>query len=216
MIRFEQVVSSSLAVPRIAAGEIHLWAFGLNPRGEKVEELAACLCSDERERSDRFRSERDRRHFKVRRGFLRSLLCRYLACPKEEIRFGRGSGGKPFLIEHPELFFNLSHSGELALIAVSCDAELGVDIEQLRAVEDADAIVRRLFSPGEGVAYFDAAISTRPVVFFNCWTRKEAFVKARGDGLSFPLKHFEVSVTPEEPARVLTIRGNPTSAAAGR
>jgi len=212
-ICFEEVESGTLAVPQIAAGQIHFWAVRLNPAPTRVSDLAASLCASEAARSDRYQFERDRRRFRVRRGFLRSLLCRYLACPPEQLRFGSGPEGKPFLTQHPDLYFNLSHSGELALIAISCEAELGVDIEQMRFVDDADTIVRRLFSSREAAEYFATPVSARPAVFFNCWTRKEAFVKALGNGLSFPLRQFEVSVKPGEPARVLAIKDDPGVAA---
>ena len=114
--------------------------------------------------------------------------------------------------DHPSLHFNLSHSGDLALIAVGRDAPIGVDIEQVRCIEDADAIAQRFFAPREVDVYMSIPERNRRVPFFNSWTRKEAVAKATGDGLSLALDRIEVSMLPGEPARVLAHGSDPEGA----
>jgi len=213
-LHFSESLATRLNVPPLAAGEVQLWAVRLNPDPAQVERLSRLLSSSERERAGRYRFARDQRRYVVRHGFLRWLLGRHLASAPEAVRFATGPHGKPRLAENQGMHFNLSHSDEMALIGLSRDSELGIDIENARHVDDEEAIVHRLFTHRESAAYFRAPVSDRPVVFFNCWTRKEAFVKARGAGLSLSLKLFDVSVLPGEAARIVTINGDPESARA--
>jgi 4'-phosphopantetheinyl transferase len=206
--RFDEIMAGALKVPKLVSGEVQLWAVRLNPCQDQIDRLAAWLSSSERKRAGRFRFGRDRRRYTVRHGFLRFLLGHHMSIPPESVRFMTGPASKPFLADDSGLYFNLSHSGELALIGLSRDAELGVDIENTKIVDDADTIVRRLFSPREVAAYFQVPASERPVAFFNCWTRKEAFVKALGSGLALSLKLFDVSVLPDETVRIVSINGD--------
>jgi 4'-phosphopantetheinyl transferase len=165
------------------------------------------LSDDEAERAERFHFERDRNRFIAARGTLRNILSRYLSCAPSEIRFVYQSGGKPELVPAVsgmgELRFNLSHSANAALYAISRGREIGVDIELIRPDVPWEEIATAFFAPGEIAKLKALPENSRTVGFFNCWTRKEAYVKARGEGLSVRLDKFEVSVAPSEPPTLL-------------
>lgn len=163
--------------------------------------MRGLLSADERERADRLRFERDRRRYVVGRALLRTLLARYTAAPAEELAFGYGELGKPWLDAGPS--FNLSHSGDVALYAFAAAGELGVDVELDDADFATDRIAERFFSPAEVSALRSLPPAAQPRAFLRCWTRKEAFVKARGDGLSLALDSFDVTLAPDEPAALL-------------
>jgi 4'-phosphopantetheinyl transferase len=161
--------------------------------------LARLLSADEGERAGRFAFERDRRRYVVARARLRQLLGERLGAAPESLRFVYHAHGKPALARCPgqrDLRFNVSHCGEVAAYAFADGREVGVDIEEVRALPDADALAMRFFSPDERAAYLSLPRQARPRGFFNCWTRKEAFVKALGAGLSQPLDAFDVSRAP--------------------
>ena len=165
--------------------EIHSWCVRLDVPPETIAGLYATLSQDERDRSARFRFARDRQRFIAARGALRALLGRYLGTRSGDIRFTYNAFGKPDL--SPEfggrLRFNLSHSGDLALIAVTTDAAVGVDLEYVRAHPDYPEIARSVFSATEVEELNRLPSHLYPRAFFTCWTRKEAYVKARGEGL---------------------------------
>jgi 4'-phosphopantetheinyl transferase len=223
-----------------AAGEIHLWAVPLDPPPEREAALRLLLAADELARADRFRFDRHRRRFAVGRGRLRELLGGYLGVAPAVLAFGYGEKGKPVLAGPPAavgggLAFNLSNSHELALVAVAAGGEprggagadpgggaapgarpaieLGVDVEHLRPMPDALAIAERYFSPAERRVLAAVPAAQRDEAFFNCWTRKEAYLKAIGDGLSVPLDRFDVTLAPGQPARFLALDGDPGRAA---
>jgi 4'-phosphopantetheinyl transferase len=195
--------------PAAGEGEVHVWSAPLDPPEEAVRLYGALLAPDERARAERFRFERDRRRFTVARGVLRSMLGRYLELDPRRVEFLYESHGKPALAGEAAgagLRFNVSHSGEMALYAVSGGRELGVDVEEVRSMEDGLDIAERFFSASEVAAFRALPAELRDDAFFNCWTRKEAFIKAVGEGLSFPLHVFDVSLAPGEPARLLASR----------
>jgi 4'-phosphopantetheinyl transferase len=172
----------------------------------------ALLTRDERQRAARFARERDRRRFIAARALLRQLLATRLGAAAESIELITNAFGKPALARNsgaPDLRFNLSHCGDLAVYAFAEAREVGVDIEAVRALDDADAIAARSFSKSEYQAYRALPERERPLGFFYGWTRKEAFVKARGSGLSQPLDGFDVSLAPAEPARILRVGRTP-------
>jgi 4'-phosphopantetheinyl transferase len=175
---------------------------------------AAVLSRDERRRADRFARERDRRRFIVSRAQLRELLGARLRVPPEHVEFVYGPAGKPALATRfggTGLRFNVSHCDGIAAFAFTIGRDIGIDIEAVRALPDADAVASLVFSPEEQATYRALEVRDRPLGFFNCWTRKEAFVKAIGDGLRYPLDRFEVSLTPGEPPRLLRIDSTPGS-----
>ncbi|HEY6092961.1 MAG TPA: 4'-phosphopantetheinyl transferase superfamily protein [Gemmatimonadales bacterium] len=174
------------------AREVHSWAISLEAPAETREALFATLSADERSRSARFRQERDRRRFIVARGALRRLLGDYLALPSREIRFVYNEYGKPALsaeLESP-LRFNLSHAADLALVAIADGADVGVDVEHVSADSDYLAIARDVLSDAEGDYLRTMPSHLRGEAFLRSWTMQEAYVKARGDGLSMPLARF--------------------------
>lgn len=195
--------------PELADGVVHVWAAPLDPPADTVRRRAALLAPDERARADRFRFDRDRRRFTVARGVLRSLLGRYLGTDPRSVAFRYESHGKPVLgdaFAAHGIRFNVSHSGEMALYAFARGRELGVDVEEVRRMEDGLDIAERFFSEAEVAAFRALPEEIRDDAFFNCWTRKEAYIKAVGEGLSFPLHVFDVSLAPGEPARLLASR----------
>lgn len=196
--------------PHPGLGEgVHVWCAPLNPPDDVVRRYRELLAPDEWARADRFRFDQHRRQFTVARGVLRTLLGRYLEVDPRRVEFRYGSHGKPELggaLAGSDLRFNVSHSGELALYAVSRGRELGVDIELVHPMDDGMEIAERFFSAAENVVFRSLAASAREEAFFNCWTRKEAYIKAVGEGLSFPLHAFDVSLAPGEPARLLGAR----------
>lgn len=183
---------------------VHVWRASLDPAPERTDALADLLAPDERDRAARCRFSRDRRQFIAGRGQLRLVLSRYLGCAPDVIAFSYGPQGKP---EVESLSFNVSHAGGIALYAVSRSRRVGVDVERLRDVSYADEVVERFFSACEAAAYRTLAREARAEAFATCWTRKEAFIKAVGTGLSYPLSAFDVTVRPDEPARLLAVRG---------
>jgi 4'-phosphopantetheinyl transferase len=181
----------------LAADEVHSWCASLDVAPEISARLYATLTSDERTRSARFQFERDRQHFIVARGVLRDLLGRYLQTQPGHIRFVYNGFGKPDL--SPEfanrLKFNLSHAAGLALIAIATASDVGVDLEYIRAQHHYADIARRFFSAAE-VDYLTALPShLYAETFFSCWTKKEAYLKACGEGLAIPLNSFSVPLT---------------------
>ena len=170
-----------------------------------LEDCAAQLSVDERERAARFHFERDRRRYVVTRGRLRQLLARELGVRPAEVLFDYGVHGKPSLggrfVASP-VSFNVSHSQDLALIGITAGIDVGVDIEALRALADEEQLARRHFSTAEFAEYQVVDTAARQRAFFCCWTRKEALVKALGQGLSYPLDAFDVSVDPASEPRL--------------
>jgi len=191
-----------LALPE---GQAHVWRASLEQPAAILEKLWQTLSFDERERANRYRFERDRNWYIVRRGGLRQLLGFYLGMEPTSLRFSYNSYGKPFL--HPtvavDLHFNLSHSKGLALYAFVDCAEVGVDIEWARADFDHLKLAERFFSACERSELCALPPELRMEAFFLGWTRKEAIIKAHGEGLSLPLDQFDVSLTPGKPARLL-------------
>jgi 4'-phosphopantetheinyl transferase len=194
-------------------GVVHVWRSSLERSQAERDVLWRFLSADERARAERFHFDIHRHHYIVGRGLLRWLNGRYLSIPPQEIQFAYSKYEKPALVNEPALQFNVSHSHEGLLIGFTWETALGVDIEHVRSMDDMDAIARRFFSPVESAAYLSVADDEKPDTFFNCWTRKESFIKAVGEGLSFPLDEFEVSLLPGEPARLLEVRGSKQEAA---
>jgi len=205
-----------------APGAIHVWSVPLDPPAERVAACRRLLSPDEVARADRFRFDRHRRRYAVGRGVLRTLLGRYLGADPAAVVFCYGGNDKPYLADGtasrrgPALWFNLSNSEELAVVAFATSAELGVDVEALRPMPDALAIAERFFSAAEREALAAAPAAERDRAFFRCWTRKEAYLKAVGTGITVRLDAFDVTLGPAEPARMLALDGDPERAAAWR
>ena len=189
--------------PTLSALEVHVWHANLDDHAP--HSLQFLLTEDEISRANRFHFASDRNHFIVARGLLRKLLAGYLGTDAGDLRLVYAEKGKPALAEGQGslLNFNLAHSRGLAIYAFSLGREVGVDLEFMRADLAGDKIAERFFSPTEIVALDAVPQEQRQRAFFDCWTRKEAYIKARGDGLSMPLDEFDVSLAPGEPAALL-------------
>ncbi|HEX9917920.1 MAG TPA: 4'-phosphopantetheinyl transferase superfamily protein [Pyrinomonadaceae bacterium] len=193
-------------------GEVHLWRASLAQTPDTLRQLHSTLAPDEAAKAARFHFPRHRDHYIAARGLLRRLLGLYLARPPESLQFSYGAYGKPSLDgAHAtgDLRFNVSHSHELVLYAFARGREVGVDIEHMRADFAGEDIAARFFSAREVNMLRTLPAEARTHAFFNCWTRKEAYIKARGEGLSHPLDAFDVSLIPGEPAALLGTRGDP-------
>lgn len=199
----------------LAAGCVHVW-LAVCPAHAPFDGYHAELPDDERRRARRFVFERDRQRFVFAHRVLRATLARYLAIPPRAVEFTAAPHGKPLLAagHGAGLEFNMSHSDRAVLIAVSGAGPVGVDIEAVRDMRDRDDIARRTFAAAEFERLCRLDAGDRTTAFFNCWTRKEAFVKALGEGLSHPLDRFEVTLAPGEPARLVHIGGDVRQAAA--
>ncbi len=192
-------------------GDVHVWRIALDEAGDSGASLELHLTPDERERAGRFRFDADRRRWSRARAALRVVLARYAGCEPGGLRFELGAFGKPALSAPREaLAFNITHTGDVALLALGAAGfQLGIDAEFVRPNVDWSDLSRRFFHPDEARDIHALAAAGQLDAFFTCWTRKEAFVKALGAGLSMPLEDFCVSVLPTEPPAVLTIRGDP-------
>jgi 4'-phosphopantetheinyl transferase len=193
---------------RLLGGAIDVITRRLDLAPDIVGVLEASLSDAERMRASRFVYNRDRRRFIVARAWLRELLSEHLSVQPDEVELVYGRCGKPALsrcFADAALSFNVSHSEDVAVYAFSRGREIGVDVEAVREIRDADDIAARFFSRRENWAYRALDPRDKPLGFFNCWTRKEAFIKALGDGLSHPLDSFDVSLAPGEPAKLLRV-----------
>ena len=183
---------------------LDVWRIPLNQNDSNLEH-AKFLSPDEADRANRFHSDMHRSHYMNCRGSLRHILGQYLHRAPAEIRFHYEVNGKPELVDGQnelQLRFNVSHSSELALLAVTCERAVGADVELVRDQPDCLELAKRYFSQREYQDLLTLSEKARQRAFFACWTRKEAFVKACGTGLSYPLSEFSVSVLPHHPARI--------------
>lgn len=196
--------------------EVHVWRASLDQPRPCIEAFLASLSDDERKRAERFRLCVDRDRFVAGRGIQREILSRYLGIPARALTFRAATNGKPMLDLHtgPDVRFNVSNSGDLALYAVAVGRELGVDLELVHPIPEVVEIAAQFFSRPENAKLLALPESERDIAFFRCWTRKEAYVKALGEGLSLPLDQFDVTFAPGEVARILETRGD--LSAAGR
>jgi 4'-phosphopantetheinyl transferase len=195
--------------------EVHVWRANLQAKPDSIETYYLLLSADEQARANRFHFQKDHNRYVMARGILRAMLSRYLDLPPQDLQFCYSPMGKPSLA-HPSdlpLCFNLSHSGQLALYAVACSREVGVDVEQIRLERDCEGIVERFFAASEQTDLNALSPELRPQGFFNGWTRKEAFLKATGQGLTIPLEQIVVSLLPNQPAQILHTVWNPAEAA---
>jgi 4'-phosphopantetheinyl transferase len=195
--------------------EVHVWRVALDQARPRERRLRQTLSQEEHERAARFHFQRDRERFIVARGLLRLILGRYLDVKPSQLQFSYGPHGKPALASEcgvNALRFNLSHSHELALYAVTRGRDVGVDVEHVRGDMDTEAIANRFFSEQETAILRSLAPEGRRKAFFACWTRKEAYIKARGEGLTIPPDSVSVAFAPGEAAGLLDVRDRPGEA----
>jgi 4'-phosphopantetheinyl transferase len=195
--------------PVLLPDGVHVWCAALDHPSSVVAACQRVLAADERARAGQFYFERDRRRFTVARAVLRTLLGRYIGEQPSRLRLSYGPRGKPALSEPAlPLCFNVSHSHELALYAFGWERAVGVDLEHLRPIPDVCKLAHRFFSAREYTALCRLPEHAQQERFFAVWTRKEAFLKARGTGLAHGLSRVEVSFGPGEPATFLHIEGD--------
>ena len=209
--RIEQ--GSCFATPspgsKLGSDEVQVWLGDQDQRAERINAFFQTLSTDEQQTALRFRFERDRVRFIAARGILRRCLGVFLETAPDRVRFRYTEYGKPSLsaeFSSARLKFNISHSGSSVLLGFSIGRELGVDIEEVRPDFATGEIAERYFSSLEVETLRSLPKSVQAEAFFNCWTRKEAYIKAIGEGLSCPLDTFDVTLAPEEPARLLDTR----------
>ena len=185
---------------------VDVWIWSLSIAAHETARLAALLSEDERARAARFLAATDGAGYIAGRGRMREILANYAALSPQALQFSYGAAGKPVLVgDGVKPHFNLSHSAGWAALAVTARHPVGIDIEAVRSIKE--EIAERFFSAGEAQAIYDLPAAEQTAAFFRCWTRKEAFVKAVGDGLSYPLAAFEVSIAAEDFPDVRTIDG---------
>jgi len=199
----------------LSKGEIHIWSANLLQPDDIVDQLHGELSEDEKERAREYKYDRDRRRFIVSRGMLRRLLGRYLQEEPSRLVFTYGIHGKPDLrmkFLGQDVLFNLAHSEDLALYAFTTELSIGLDLEYVKEIPDADEVASRFFSDREN-AILEVQVGRRRLeAFYRCWTLKEAYVKAMGAGMAFPLRRVEVSFT-SGGARLLEVNGDRHEAA---
>jgi len=183
--------------PPLESNEIHVWKIGLNTGLVQLGQLRVLLSEDELERADRFRFERHRRHFITGRAVMRILLGRYAGMPPQALDFSYNPHGKPSVKDAGSLEFNFTNSRDLALLCVARQRQLGIDLEHLDRHADYAGIVNRFFAEREIEELFSIPEGRRHAAFLAGWTRKEAYIKALGTGLSLPLSRFAVTIDPQ-------------------
>ncbi len=192
--------------PQANPDEVHVWRVALEGIDALTNDLFAILSVDEEARARRFNRERDGARFATMRTALRDLAATYIKTDAAALSFVYNDYGKPDL-DSQHLRFNVSHSGDLGLIAFHPDRLLGVDVERHRERLEAEKIARRYFSPAEVTALFSLPNSEQKAAFYRCWSRKEAYIKARGEGLAVGLDSFDVSLGPDDAPMLLNARG---------
>jgi 4'-phosphopantetheinyl transferase len=195
----------------INSNEIHVWRVFLDVTADEFEKLREFLSGDELARSERFHFEKDRKRFIAARGILRRILGSYLNKRPGKICFEYGPHGKPVLAHDAgddDICFNLSHSGSLALYAVTLRKKIGIDIENIRDYISVGQVAGQFFSQKEISSLEKIDINKRSELFFQYWTRKEAFLKARGEGISFPMDQCDVSLISGSGLSPVTVRDN--------
>lgn len=189
--------------------EVQVWYLGSDSR-EDLSSLWRILSAEESERATRFRFEEDRQQYVETRGSLRRLLGAYLGIPAAEVAFSCSEHGKPSLTPNQNLEFNVSHTKGMAVLGFCRGCRIGIDVEHIRTDFQTSEIAERFFSETERAALRAIPLEQRHKAFFRIWTRKEAYIKALGEGLSHPLHQFDVSF--DETARLIATRPDPVEA----
>jgi 4'-phosphopantetheinyl transferase len=185
---------------------VDVWRFALDTAPTELERLRRTLSADELRRAATFRFACGAERFVAGRGLLRRVLGRLAGQDPAALEIAYGAFGKPHLAGEPSLRFNLAHSDDVALLAVADGADVGIDVEAVAPGRDCLAIARDFFCARELRELVALPTADRAAAFLRCWTRKEAYVKALGDGLQAPLDDFAVSLRPAEPARIVWSR----------
>src|SRR5688572_12854719 len=201
---------TGIEVAPLGQDEVHVRIASLDCPQSDTKYFDNILAEDEINRANRFHLKKDRERFVAGRGLLRMILSSYVGMPANEIIFTYGCHGKPGLRRQdgrPAIEFNLAHSAGTAIYAITRDRPVGIDIELVNPEFPIESVAERFFSKVEVAAFRSLPRDMQRIAFFKCWTRKEAFIKALGDGLSCPLSDFDVSLMPGQPAKLLHTRG---------
>jgi 4'-phosphopantetheinyl transferase len=193
----------------LLTNDVHVWGALLDVPGEKLQLLVQTLDSDERVRASRFYFEQDRMQFIVRHGLLRIILASYLNIEPDKLQFDYTANGKPYLVQKfrdKELQFNLAHSHELALCALTLDRRIGIDIEHIYNFAETDQLANRILSRQEKAESRKWPPNEKLEILFRYWTCKEAYVKATGEGLALPLEDIHLSLKPGSIARLVSVK----------
>src|SRR5215216_281129 len=196
--------------------QVDIWRARLDLPVDSLKTLEATLSADEIQRADHFHFPGDKDRFIAAHGCLRDILAHYQHWEPGQLTFSANDYGKPALStvsSERRMDFNLSHSEDLALLAVTWERKVGIDLERVRQGISSQVIARQYFSRSEFIELVGLPFEQREVGFFNCWTRKEAYIKAQGLGLSLSLESFDVSLSPNEPAILRATRPDPQEAA---
>lgn len=193
--------------------EVQLWLVNLSQNDKSSDDDFELLSEDEQQRAKKYFYHKDQQRFTIIRSTLRKILGRYLKCSPRELKFSYGQWGKPELLQESflndqKICFNQSHSGDLCLFAFGLNCRIGIDIEKILSMSDIDELADRFFTAKEAAILRTFSGDKKLRIFFNCWTRKEAFVKALGRGLSYSVDQFEVSIVPGEPVEVKNIQNS--------
>lgn len=197
----------STAARPVAGEQVDVWIAALSLQGAALARLEETLSDGERERAARLRFDELRRRFVAAHGFLRSVLADYLGCAPAAVRMVPGPHGKPQLAAAGSLSFNLSHSGDVAACAVAFGREVGIDVERVRDLADVEGLARAVLSEHERVQLASWGRERASEGFLTAWTRKEAVLKARGDGLAGDPAAVEISLDPDPPQALLPVGG---------
>ena len=203
-------------ISAIGADDAHIWRASLDQPADMIAKLEPLLSKDEYQRAERFHRPTDRQRFIAGRGILRKIISRYLALAPDEVRFVYNKYGKPFISTEQNrgaLRFNLSHSNGMALYVIAQERRVGVDIEHMREDFATLEVAEHFFSKNEFEALKAVPINQRTKAFFNCWSRKESYIKAIGMGVSYPLDEFTVSLIPDAAPALLKVDADATEAA---
>jgi 4'-phosphopantetheinyl transferase len=189
--------------------EVHIWRADLDLIDSSLSTFLQLLSPDEKNRAQKFRFAGDRRNFIAARGILRAMIGKYLKINPAEISFLYNEFGKPRIANSNPLHFNISHSQNMAVFAFTKRLNIGIDVEFVNPDVEVKEVAANFFSTNEVMNLLALPERQQTLGFFNCWTRKEAFIKAVGEGLSFPLNTFEVSLEPGKPAELLVTDWDP-------
>lgn len=204
---WKAVKTTPVLIPKV----VHLYQLDLQSKGEELSSFWKTLSADEQHRANQFHFEVLRNQYITCRGTLRKLLGYYLRQSPESLRFSYSEYGKPILETSSSLQFNVSHTADIGLIAFTLDADLGVDIEAIKKGIEVKKLTQRFFSKNEAQYILDLPTANQDRAFFKCWTRKEAFIKGHGQGLSLPLDQFEVSISDQIPTALRVVQWDPAS-----
>ncbi len=203
----EIIWRSSLSIPRLTAGEIHLWRARLNLSPEQLEIGRSLMSANELERADRLITDILRNRRVAGQSILRDILSRYLGAPASEIVFSHGERKKPY-IQGSDIQFNMSHTEDIALVAITLLNPIGVDVEGIKTSKYHEGIVKSNYSVQERLQYESIPESQKLEAFFRAWTRKEAYIKAIGLGLYYPLEKFTVDLSSTSEKGLISIEGS--------